>query len=253
MERLGAAWHGGAWFGMAWFGMDSYTKEIGTMDSAEMDTETALRETRFTNGTHDVLSGVSNAEREASDMPYTVEFELWGTRPILFHSYNAQAVQAKATAKKNSKEKKEDNVESYVTRNESGEICIPAEYIRMSIIGAARYKQDPRSPRKSAMDLYKASVFYDEDMFPILSDGAPTKEWDYLDQRRVVVQRSAITRVRPAFHKGWRCVVRLQCTEPGYISASELLDTLTIAGKSIGLGDFRPSFGKFQVSKYAAL
>ena len=39
-----------------------------------------------------------------------------------------------------------------------GLLCIPTEYFRMALIGAAKFKQDPRSPRKSAMDLFKAGV-----------------------------------------------------------------------------------------------
>lgn len=50
--------------------------------------------------------------------PYIVAVEIEGTSPILFHRWSCEDVAAKAEAKKNSKAKKTDNVESYVYRNE---------------------------------------------------------------------------------------------------------------------------------------
>jgi hypothetical protein len=37
---------------------------------------------------------------------------------------------------------------------------------------------------------------------------------------------------------------------PMYISQSDLLETLTIAGKVIGVGDFRPTYGRFQITSF---
>jgi hypothetical protein len=124
--------------------------------------------------------------------PCVVTATIEGTAPILFHRWSCEAVAEKAAAAKNSAAKKSDNIESYVYRNDAGEICLPGEYVRMAIIGAARYRQDPRSPRKSAMDLYKAGVV---SLTELASLGS--KDWDYLDRRRVTVNRSGITRERP--------------------------------------------------------
>ena len=64
----------------------------------------------------------------------------------------------KSKAAKGSAAKKSDDTESYLYRNGDGEISLPGEYLRQSIITAAKFQQDPRSPRKSAMDLFKAAV-----------------------------------------------------------------------------------------------
>lgn len=178
-------------------------------------------------------------------MPYRVEIEICGTAPILFHRWNNESVASKAAAKKGSKEKKSDDCESYVYRNDAGEVCIPGEYLRGAIIGAAKFQQDPRSPRKSAMDLFKAAVI---SLTPLASLGA--KDWDYLDQRRVVIQRNAITRSRPALKEGWKAVFILLVNLPEYISPQLLNTTVQAAGKLIGLADFRPSFGRFNVTKF---
>src|SRR5882762_930102 len=90
--------------------------------------------------------------------PYAVTVVIEGSADILFHRWNSESVIEKAAAAKNSRAKKSDDVSSYVYRTEAGEIAIPGEYLRGSIINAAKFRQDPRSPRKSAMDLFKAAV-----------------------------------------------------------------------------------------------
>lgn len=102
----------------------------------------------------------SNGGKEVIDhsQPYAVAVTVQGSADFLFHRWNAEAVDEKAKAAKNSKGKKTDDVESYVYRTEGGELAIPGEYMRGSIINAAKFRQDPRSPRKSAMDLFKASI-----------------------------------------------------------------------------------------------
>mgnify|MGYP001597427887 FL=1 len=92
-----------------------------------------------------------NATIEHSE-PYAVAVTVEGYADFLFHRWNAEAVDEKAKAAKNSKGKKTDDVESYVYRTDNGELAIPGEYLRGSIINAAKFRQDPRSPRKSAMD-----------------------------------------------------------------------------------------------------
>lgn len=189
-----------------------------------------------TNGGSDTIS---NSE------PYSVKVTIEGVVPIIFHGWNPEAVEEKASAAKGSKSKKEDNVESYVYRNDTGEICLPSEYVRQSIIRAAKFSQDPRSPRKSAMDLFKAGIIVD----PQLSS-LGVKEWDYLDKRRVVVQQNGINRVRPAMHKGWKASFEITVGLPEYITRELLLQTLNNAGRLIGVGDNRPSYGRFAAVKF---
>lgn len=181
-------------------------------------------------------------------IPYRVLVELQGVCPILFHRWNCESVAAKAKAKKGSDAKKSDDVETYVYRNEKGEIGIPGEYLRGAIIAASKFQQDPRSPRKSAADLFKAAIV---SLTELSSLGK--KEWDYLDQRRVCIQRNAITRSRPAFKEGWKASFILMVNLPEYIDEQLLNSTIQAAGKLIGLADFRPSYGRFNVTKFEVL
>jgi|SRR6185295_16945141 len=177
--------------------------------------------------------------------PFMIEVTFQGTADMLFHRWNAEAVDEKAKAKKNSAAKKTDDLESYVYRDDKGFLCIPGEYFRMSCIAASKFKQDPRSPRKSAMDLFKAGVI---SLTPLCSLGK--KEWDYEDRRRVVIQRSGINRTRPALKSGWTCKCQFMIQLPEYIDVALFIDTLVQAGRLCGVGDFRPSYGRFAIKNY---
>jgi hypothetical protein len=193
-----------------------------------------------------------------TELPFSVSFTIEGVVPILFHRWSNESVAEKAKAKKGSAAKKTDDVESYVYRDDKSYICLPGEYVYGSICdrknGAAKYRQDPRSPRKSALDLYRAAVAPLTLLAPILGqDGKPTKKWDVLDERRVTVQQSGITRQRPSFHAGWRASFVFQVNLPEYVDAHSFLDVLTLAGRAVGVGDYRPTYGRFQVVKFEVI
>jgi hypothetical protein len=176
----------------------------------------------------------------ALEEPYTVVVTISGVSPLLFHRWNVEAVETKARAAKGSAAKKSDDVESYLYRDDDGFICLPGEYLRQSIIAASKFKQDPRSPRKSAMDLMKAAIVALTDLASL-----GVKEPDYFDRRRVMVQRSGITRVRPAMKEGWSASVELMVNLPEYVSESFLRMVIEDAGRLCGVGDFRPTYGRF--------
>ena len=193
------------------------------------------------------IGPVSNSAAETieSGMPYTANVKIEGVADILFHRWQCEAVEAKSLAAKGSKAKKTDNVESYVYRDEQGMIALPGEYLRQAIIHAAKFRQDPRSPRKSAMDLYKAGII---SLTPLASFGV--KDWDYEHKCRVTIQRNGITRVRPALKVGWRCEVQLMVNTPEYIKPQDLQEVLAMAGRLIGVADFRPTYGRFVVKSF---
>ena len=195
----------------------------------------------------ETLAPVTNGAKPQIDLeqPYRVEAVITGTTPLLFHAWNNEAVAGKAKAAKGSIDKKSDNLESYVYRLPSGEIGIPAEYMRGAIVNAARYSQDPRSPRKSAMDLMKAALALSPELASL-----GKADWDYLDARRVMVQRNGITRVRPAFMPGWSCAFLIDVLLPEYVSPDFLAALVERSGKLVGVGDFRPTYGRFRVARF---
>jgi hypothetical protein len=193
---------------------------------------------------------ITNSGKAAIEyaIPYIASVKLVGVADLLFHRWNVESVATKARAAKGSKAKKTDDLESYVYRDEQGDLAVPGEYLRGALINAAKFRQDPRSPRKSAMDLYKAGVV---SMTPLASLGI--QAWHYEHQCRVTIQRNGVTRVRPAIRAGWSITVQLLVNLPEYIPPDALQDVLVNAGRLVGIGDFRPSYGRFAVAHFELL
>lgn len=191
---------------------------------------------------------VTNDASEAISFedPYVATFAIEGVAPLIFHRWSCEDVAEKSSARKNSKAKKTDNIESYVWRNRQNQICLPGEYVRQSMIHAAKFRQDPRSPRKSAMDMFKAGIVAMTELAPL---NGGVEKWDYVDQRRVTIQRASITRQRPAFNTGWFAEFEFSVLIPEYVDIQFFRDVLTLTGRLIGTADNRPTYGRFQVSK----
>ncbi len=204
----------------------------------------------MTNSTQSVVLEPSNDGEFhiGAARPYRAEVLLHGTSDLLFHRWSVEDVAEKAAAAKGSATKKVDNVEAYVYRCSDGTLGIPGEYVRQALIGAARYRQDPRSPRKSAMDLYRAGVV---SLTEVASLGCTS--WDFLDRRRVQVQRASVTRARPAMLVGWEAEFVIQILVPEYIRPDDLRSAIEDAGRLVGIGDFRPSYGRFALNRFQVL
>lgn len=68
-----------------------------------------------------------------------------------------------------------------------------------------------------------------------------------------MIQRNGITRSRPAMKEGWKASFILMVNLPEYIDEQLLNSTIQAAGKLIGLADFRPSYGRFNVTRFEVL
>lgn len=195
----------------------------------------------------EVFNNVSNGAKELIDMgvPYTIDVTVEGTTKMLMHTWNIEAIDEKAAAKKNSAQKKTDNIESYILRDEKGFIVMPGLNFCASIRNAGKSFADPTSPRKSMFDRLKA-IIIPENEFSRINGGVKT--WDFIDRRRVVVQRAGITRSRPGFYEGWKITFRITVLEPEFLPLAKLKEIMDSAGKFQGLGDFRPTFGRYRIA-----
>lgn len=181
-------------------------------------------------------------------LPYNVKFSIQGTADYLYHRWNCEVVEEQQKSKKGSNTRKFDNLETMVYRNNEGFLCVPSSHIRASMISAARYKQDPRSPRKSAMDLYKAGIFPIECLSSL-----GIKDWDYVDKQRAVIQRASITRSRPAIKSGYIVEFIFTVALSEYISSDDFYEILHMAGKFCGIGDQRPTYGRFKIVNFEVI
>jgi len=193
--------------------------------------------------------GESKSGVEISPEVYTVKLQ--GVCPIIFHRWDCAEVGLKGKAKKNSAEKKTDNVESYAYRDGAGHLGVPGTNMKACLANAARFKQDPRSPRKSAMDLVKAIIIVEPEIATFTNGkGSDIKKWDMIDMRRCTIQRQGITRSRPAMFEGWALSFSITVLDPGYIDHEFLHELVDRAGKFIGLCDHRPQYGRFVITEF---
>ena len=178
--------------------------------------------------------------------PHQLTFTIRGNADLLFHRWSNEDVAAKATAKRGSAVKKTDNLEAYVWRDDDGNVCLPGTYVHKSMIEAGKFMQDPRSSRpKQACDLFKAAFWPITLLYPL----GPT--WEIEDKRRMVVNRSGITRTSPGFKSGWEAEFDFDVALPEYVSDDMFHEALSLAGRVVGLAQYRPTYGRFQVVKFA--
>lgn len=193
-------------------------------------------------------SATNGNSSTVGEQEYAVEVSLIGVSPLLMHRYDTEAVKRKGAAAKNSADKKTDDIESYVYRDPTNpkEIGIPGRNFLATLREAGRSVADPRSPRKSARDLIAAGLRVE----PFIASLGKTT-WDFVDEQRVLVQRSAISRRRPAFTEGWRVKFTILVLAPEYISEAWLHDLVNRAGRFQGLLDGRSiGYGLFRVESF---
>jgi len=125
--------------------------------------------------------------------------------------------------------------------NDKGAPCIPGENIESMFIAAAKkQKMGPQA---------KAGIICDGN-FAVVFDGpkgieALYEDGRFSDRRSVCIQRARIMRTRPIFYD-WQLKFKINYL-PDQFEKSQVAEILDIAGRVIGLGDYRPRFGRFLV------
>ena len=74
------------------------------------------------------------------------------------------------------------------------------------------------------------------------------QEW-HVDIRTVVVQRIRVVRRRPCFND-WALDFNLLIKDPEAVPPETLHEILEYGGRYVGMGDYRPEFGLFEVTKW---
>lgn len=177
--------------------------------------------------------------------PYRLTFTIRGVADLLFHRWSNEDVEAKASAKRGSVVKRTDNLEAYVWRDDVGMVCLPGTYLHKALIEAGKFMQDPRSARpKQACDLFKAAFVPVTLLCPL------GPKWEIEDKRRMVVNRAGITRTSPGFKAGWEATFDFDVILPEYVSQEMFHEALSLAGRVIGLAQYRPTYGRFQIVNF---
>jgi hypothetical protein len=182
---------------------------------------------------------------------------LTGTAPLLMHNErlaDPTSKYAKGMKALTGKRKKTDEDHAEIkraewwgglyTNAEENEVVVPVDWIlAMALAGAKKSKDGPK---------VKSGVFEVTPEFPLAYEGKRElgKLFDdgrFVDYRGVGVNGKRVMRCRPRF-PNWELKIELDYDE-NVLDARELRQFVAVAGQLIGIGDYRPRFGRFTVSQ----
>ena len=185
---------------------------------------------------------------------YTVSTTVQGIAPLMQHRFPMPTLATMSKGGNKSTGSKDYTQEwrDYFYAEVDGQIYQPASHFDGALIKAAVNFKVTGKRGKSYKDLFQGNVFVTPDH--ILHEGftvpdeldADADQPLYLDVRPVVVQRARVVRIRPAFSTGWQLSFCIEVIDDE-IHPTLLQDVLTLAGKTVGIGDYRPRFGRFNV------
>jgi hypothetical protein len=123
----------------------------------------------------------------------------------------------------------------------AGRPCIPGEALEACIAKAASLKKAKASVRSGLFVHENPPLTYEgpDDLDSLRADSA------YRLRVAVAVQNKKTMRTRPRFRQ-WGCKFTIEYN-PSLLSRRDVIEYLTVAGVQIGLGDWRPRYGRFNV------
>lgn len=180
----------------------------------------------------------------------TVDVQIEGIAPLLQNNIEGAEEQMLRKGKRSTSGVKDDP-EEWKTKlyrvNGNGRLGHPGAAVESAIIRAARdFRADKR---RSMADVAKALCYVNEPMIEL--DGK--KEPDGI-HRSSVVNPNTKGRgfvYRPMFNAGWIGSFTLTLADTEVFPVDRLKEILDYAGYRIGIGDWRPKFGRFFVRKFA--
>jgi len=164
-----------------------------------------------------------------------VHVSIKGIAPLLFHRF-VEGLGGKPDPNISDREIAEQSL--YL--DEDKKVYTPNDHIERSLQKAGT--QFKFKGRKTYLDFIKSGVFVRPDAII-----HKNQEW-VADKRDVVIKTSRIMRIRPRMDN-WELDFTMDVTNPD-VDLKELNKILIYAGQYIGIGDYRPKFGRFLVSKY---
>jgi hypothetical protein len=182
----------------------------------------------------------------------TLTVTLTGTSPLLMHSdrfANPLDPATKAHKELTGKRKKTDEDQTAIAKSEFIGGCyfrlgigfyIPGQNFDSCLIGAAKLQKLGVKFKQGVR------VIDDELVLAGVSAKSPEELWadvDHVDCRGVKVGQAKIMRYRPIF-KRWTTSATVAFDEE-VLSLGEVKKAVLDAGALIGLGDYRPRFGRF--------
>lgn len=164
--------------------------------------------------------------------------EITGISPLLQHRFVEE--KSEASKRKQKVYVDEDELEKALYKNQEGKIIQPAIHIKSAMVkSASNFKFEGK---KTYKDIIKAEVIIDPLEIVHLNQAYE------MDKRGVVIQRARVMRVRPKFND-WKLQFKILFNEDR-LTPKILKEIIEDAGKTVGIGDNRPEYGRFKITKF---
>lgn len=187
---------------------------------------------------------------------YTVNVKVEGIAPLMQHRYPLPDFENMSKGGKRATGEKDYTQEwrQYLYVNGDKEVYQPAVHFDGCLTKASAGFKIQGQRGKTYSQLFKGNVFCspDEILHGIKEPENLDTDGDkclYLDIRPVVVQRARVARIRPCFKPGWKLSFEIQVLDD-QIPSNVVNEVLQLAGRTVGIGDFRPRFGRFMVTGF---
>lgn len=187
---------------------------------------------------------------------YIVNVTVEGVAPLMQHRFPIPdfADMSKGGKIKTGEKDYTQEWREYLYVNGEGEVYQPASHFDGAMTKAAAGYKIQGARGKTYKDLFKGNVFCTPDEIPHGLKEPESLDTDgdkplYLDIRPVVVQRARVHRIRPTFKPGWKLDFEITVIDD-QIPSNVVNEVLTLAGRTIGIGDFRPKFGRFMIARF---
>lgn len=184
----------------------------------------------------------------------TLTYELTSVCPMIMH--NGQTADplnkfSKALKQISSKRLKTDSDLEEMARIEfmaglymgkNGPV-IPSPNIDATLLNGAKKSKEGVTAKSSVFCLAHAELIYEG---PRDANGLWQSE-SFHFSRIVKVGTARVVRMRPIFNE-WRAIIKIN-VETSLINESRLVDWWNAAGTTVGLGDWRPQYGRFEAKR----
>lgn len=209
-----------------------------------------------------IIYGLANrafAILERISLMYTVDVKVKGVSPLLQHRFPMPDYETmgKGGHQQSGAKDYRDEWKQSLYVDADGDIFHPATHFERAMVKAAAQFKIQGKRGKTYKDLVSASVFVTPEEIPFNMKAPDELDTDadkplYLDLRPVVIQRARVARIRPAFKPGWELEFQIEVIDD-QMPIEMLHEILSYAGKAVGVGDYRPRFGRFQVVKFEVI
>ena len=171
--------------------------------------------------------------------PRILEVKIAGTRPLLMHS--PAGIGKSTGTKKTTTYDPDEEAASALYKDKNGTIYVPSLAVLGCMREAGKEHKAKGRGRKSLSKSLVSGLRIEPENIPIIPQ-------EYVvDARPVVIQRSRIMRWRPRF-EDWKLNFNITILDETVIDPTTVRNVLEDAGKFVGLLDFRPMFGTFEIT-----